>query len=89
MESNDIAWDIGAFIILAIALAEFIALVFSMFSYFDILHGIETNPMNTQNFIDIGKWIYDFILGQVVGWPISLIITFFAYLLMGGGSSKI
>lgn len=81
--------DVGIFILVTFFLAEFIAFIGSMITYYDILHGIETNPMNQQNFLDFGKWIVDFLIGQLYGWPLSLIITSIAYFLIGGRSSKV
>jgi hypothetical protein len=89
MESRGTGFNVGVFILIAFVLAELIAFIGSMISYYGILHGIETNPMNPQNFLDLGKWIVDFLIGQLYGWPISLIITSIAYFLMGGRSPGI
>ena len=79
--------DIGKFILIVFLLAQFIALISSMITYFDILHNIESNPMNPQNFLDIGNWIVEFLKGQIYGWPISIVITLIGYLLTGRKNS--
>jgi hypothetical protein len=45
--------------------------------------------MNTQNFLDIGKWIVDFLYGQIYGWPISFITIIIGKILFGDSSSKL
>ncbi len=69
------------FIIIVFAIAEFIAFVGSMITYLGILNDIKNDPMNTQNMVNFGNWLVEFIKGQVYGWPISLITTSLGYLL--------
>ena len=79
--------ELGKFILIIFALAELIAFLGSMLTYFIILNGIQNDPMNPQNMLNFGNWLVEFLKGQLYGWPISFIITTVGHLLQGNRPS--
>jgi len=67
--------EVGIFFLKILLLAQFISLLISLVPYFLLMGEMRADPSNTEHLIGLGYWIKDFVVAQVYGWPLSMVIN--------------